>query len=55
MEGQPDIKIDLKENGVEDVDWINLAQDNVRYRASVTTIMNRWTVEQPWRKMEVAK
>jgi hypothetical protein len=34
-----DIKMNLKEIGFEDVDWIHLAQDTVQWRAFVNTIM----------------
>jgi hypothetical protein len=34
------IKMDLREIGFEDVDWINLAQDRDRWRALVNTVMN---------------
>jgi hypothetical protein len=35
-----DIKIDLREIGFGDVDWIHLAQDRDRWRALVNTVMN---------------
>jgi hypothetical protein len=35
-----DIKMDLREIGFEDVDWIHLAQDRDRRRALVNTVMN---------------
>jgi hypothetical protein len=35
-----DIKMDLRETGFGDVDWINLAQDRDRWRALVNTVMN---------------
>jgi hypothetical protein len=34
------IKIDLREIGWEDMDWINLAQDRDQWRALVNTVMN---------------
>jgi hypothetical protein len=34
------IKMDLKEIGFGDVDWIHLAQDRERWRAVVNTVMN---------------
>jgi hypothetical protein len=34
------IKIDLRETGWVDVDWINLAQDRDQWRALVNTVMN---------------
>jgi hypothetical protein len=35
-----DIKMDLREIGFGDVDWIHLAQDRDRWRALVNTVMN---------------
>jgi hypothetical protein len=35
-------KIILKENRAEDVDWVNLAQDRVKRRALVNTVMDLW-------------
>jgi hypothetical protein len=37
---EENIKMDLKEIGFGDVDWINLAQDRDRWRALVNTVMN---------------
>jgi hypothetical protein len=34
------IKMDLREIGFQDVDWIHLAQDRDRWRALVNTVMN---------------
>jgi hypothetical protein len=34
------IKMDLREIGLGDVDWIHLAQDRDRWRALVNTVMN---------------
>jgi hypothetical protein len=34
------IKIDLREIGWNDVDWIELAQDRDQWRALVNTVMN---------------
>jgi hypothetical protein len=34
------IKMDLREIGFGDVDWIHLAQDRDRWRALVNTVMN---------------
>jgi hypothetical protein len=36
------IKMDLREIGREDVDWIHLAQDRDQLRAFVYTVMNTW-------------
>jgi hypothetical protein len=35
-----DIKLDLREIGWDDMDWINLAQDRDQWRVLVNTIMN---------------
>jgi hypothetical protein len=37
---EDNIKIDLREIGFGDVDWINLAQDRDRWRALVNTVTN---------------
>jgi hypothetical protein len=37
---EDDIKIDLREIGFGDVDWIQWAQDRDRWRALVNTVMN---------------
>jgi hypothetical protein len=34
------IKIDLRETGWADMDWIDLAQDRDQWRALVNTVMN---------------
>jgi CRISPR/Cas system-associated protein Cas7 (RAMP superfamily) len=34
------VKMDLREIGLEGVDWINLDQDRDRWRALVNTVMN---------------
>jgi hypothetical protein len=39
---EDNIKIDLREIGFEDVDWIHWAQDRDRWRALVNTVMNLW-------------
>jgi hypothetical protein len=36
------IKMDLKETGTNEVNWIQLAQDRVWWRAFVNTIMKLW-------------
>jgi hypothetical protein len=40
VDGRTNIKIVVKEIVCEDVDWIHLAQDWVRCRAIVNTVMN---------------
>jgi hypothetical protein len=37
---EDNIKMDLREKGFGDVDWIHLAQDRDRWRALVNTVMN---------------
>jgi hypothetical protein len=37
---EDNIKMDLREIGFRDVDWIDLAQDRDRRRALVNTVMN---------------
>jgi hypothetical protein len=37
---EENIKMDLREIGFGDVDWIHLAQDRDRWRALVNTVMN---------------
>jgi hypothetical protein len=34
------IRMDLREIGLGDVDWIRLAQDRVRWRAVLSAVMN---------------
>jgi hypothetical protein len=34
------IKINLREIGWDDIDWIDLAQDRDKWRALVNTVMN---------------
>jgi hypothetical protein len=34
------IKVDLKKIGIDEANWIQLAQDMVRWRAFVSTVMN---------------
>jgi hypothetical protein len=36
------IKMDLREIGFGDVDWIHLAQNRDRWRALVNTVMSLW-------------
>jgi hypothetical protein len=37
---EDNINLDLREIGVDGVKWIRLAQDRVRWRALVNTVMN---------------
>jgi hypothetical protein len=37
---EDNIKMDLREIGFGDMDWINMAQDKDRWRAVVNTVMN---------------
>jgi hypothetical protein len=34
------IKMDLREIGIDEVNWIRLAQDRVQWQAFVSTVMN---------------
>jgi hypothetical protein len=37
---EDEIRMDLREIGLEDVNWIRLAQDRDRWRAVVSAVMN---------------
>jgi hypothetical protein len=37
---EDNIKTDLRETGIDGVNWIRLAQDRVQWRAFVNTVMN---------------
>jgi hypothetical protein len=37
---EDNIKMNLREIGIDEANWIRLAQDRVRWRASVCTVMN---------------
>jgi hypothetical protein len=39
---EDNIKMDLREIGIDGTKWIRLAQDMVRWRAFVSTVMNLW-------------
>jgi hypothetical protein len=39
---EDNIKMDLRDIGFGDVDWIHLAQDRDRWRAIIDTVMNLW-------------
>jgi hypothetical protein len=36
------IKMDLRETGWDDMDWIDLVQDRDKWRALVNIVMNLW-------------
>jgi hypothetical protein len=40
--GRPNIKLDLREIGIDRANWIQLAQDRVEWRTLVNTVMNLW-------------
>jgi hypothetical protein len=37
---EDNIKLDLRETGIDGANWIRLAQDRVQWRTSVNTLMN---------------
>jgi hypothetical protein len=37
---EDNIKMNLRERGIDDANWIRLAQDRVQWRAVVNTVMN---------------
>jgi hypothetical protein len=37
---EDNVKMDLKEIGIDEANWIRLAQDRVQWRAFVNTVMN---------------
>jgi hypothetical protein len=37
---EDDIKMDLRETGIDGANWIRLIQDRVQWRAFVNTVMN---------------
>jgi hypothetical protein len=39
---EDNIKLDLREIGIDGANWIRLARDRVRWRAFVNTMMNLW-------------
>jgi hypothetical protein len=41
---EDNIKVDLREIGFGDVDWIHLAQDRDTWRALENTVMNLWVL-----------
>jgi hypothetical protein len=44
------IKMDLRETGIDGVNWIQLAQDRVQWRTFVNTVMN---LRVPYRKQDI--
>jgi hypothetical protein len=39
---EDNIKLDLRETGINGANWIQLAQDSVQWQAFVNTVMNLW-------------
>jgi hypothetical protein len=39
---EDNIKLDLRETGIDGANWIRLAQDRVQWGACVNTVMNLW-------------
>jgi hypothetical protein len=39
---EDNIKVDLREIGIDGTNWIHLAQDRIQWRIFVNTIMNLW-------------
>jgi hypothetical protein len=39
---EDNIKMDLREIGIDGANWLQLAQDGVHLRAFVNTVMNLW-------------
>jgi hypothetical protein len=39
---EDNIKLDLRETGINGANWIRLAQDRVQWWAFVNTVMNLW-------------
>jgi hypothetical protein len=39
---EDNIKMDLREIGINGANWIRLAQDRVQWQAFVNTVMNLW-------------
>jgi hypothetical protein len=41
---EDNIKMDLRDIGIDGANWIQLAQDRVQWRACVNTVMNLWVL-----------
>jgi hypothetical protein len=39
---EDNIKLNLRETGIDEAKWIRLAQDRVKWRSFVNTVMNLW-------------
>jgi hypothetical protein len=39
---EDNIKVDVREIGIDGANWIQVAQDRVQWRACVNTVMNLW-------------
>jgi hypothetical protein len=39
---EDNMKLDLRESGIDGANWIRLAQNMVQWRAFVNTVMNLW-------------
>jgi hypothetical protein len=39
---EDNIKLDIREIGIDGTNWIQLAQDRVQWQAFVNTVMNLW-------------
>jgi hypothetical protein len=39
---EDNIRMDLREIGIDGVNWIQLAQDRVQWQGFVSTVMNLW-------------
>jgi hypothetical protein len=39
---EDNIKLDIGEIGIDGANWIQLAQDRIRWRAFVNTVLNLW-------------
>jgi hypothetical protein len=40
--GEDNIKMDLREIGIDETNWIRLARDRVQWRVFLNTVMNFW-------------